>query len=456
MKLYDIKVYSRFFPYTYDVSEEYEDLVFTIYRREFYNALRDLKDDVLELWYDEESGFLKLAPYGHTAGWRFVGERATERLPPYPALDFVNGAYIIGFLDYVDLRRYAKDMLVTFDWKDRWLNVRVGKEDGSVIIRIPDNRLSIYSYGADTWATYKLDHIVLPEVGEPHVKVEMAKGEQLPARFVAETWDYTYKLYVSPHFDVKVPEPPKYKEYASFHIDSPEPLWYLFEMVQERELYDNAFIPINFRSFEFLGLNLTGSTLVNAYFDPFIVMVQMIEPVLIVPYYVDLASRACELQGKVFMGIDKGNIVRLCDVYTGELVRPKHADMLNLLKKKYDEFSEAFEQYAKDYAYIKVFGENLAKAIGKAKRMSMTVYPDGRALVEIDGVKWKERDLLSVRPATKQVSVTLEVKDIPVLPTVRTLKGKIIKIGFYDSTKPVVFDYELEPFIRIVGYIRPL
>jgi hypothetical protein len=455
MKLYDIKVYSRFFPYRYDVSEEHEDLVFTIYRREFYNALRDLKEDVLELWYDEESGFLKFAPYGRPAeGWT-VGERTTERLPPHPTLDFVNEASIMGFQDYVDLRRYAKDMLVTFDWRDRWLNVRVGNEDGSVIIRVPDNSLSIHRYGADTWATYKLDHIDLPEVREPYVKVEMAKWEQVPARFTAETWNYVYKLYVSPHFDVRVPELPRYREHASFHLDDPEPLRYLFKMIDERELYDNVFIPKNFRYFDFSGLSSSGSLLVSAYIESFFVTVQMIKPVLIIPIYVDLAFKACELKGRVHMDIDENDNVRLCDVYIGESVGPRHSQMLRLIDRTREGFEKQFDEHAQRYAYIEVWGDKLAKAIAKARHMKMIAYPDGRARVEIDGVKWTERDLLKVKPPSEQTSTTVEVSSMPVLPAVATLKNHIIKIGFYDR-EPVVFDYDVKGVVRIIAYVKPV
>jgi hypothetical protein len=456
MKIYDIKVYSRFFPYRYDVSEEYEDLVFTIYRREFYNALRDLKEDILELWYDEKSGSLKLAPYDRLAEWRFVGEKTAERLPPYPALDFVNGTHIIGFHDYVDLRRYAGNLLATFEWRGRWLNVRIGTEDGSVIIRVPDNRLSIYRYGADTWATYELDHIDLPEVGEPtHVQVEMPKGEQLPARFTVETWGYTYKLYVSPKFDARVPEPPRYKEKANFHFDDPEPLRYLLRLIAERELYDNVLIPKNFRYFEFLGLNPSGSLLVTAYIESFFVTVQMIERVLIIPNYADLATKACELKGRIHMDIDENDNVRLCDVYIGEVVRPRHTEMLRLIDRAREDFERQFDEHAQHYAYIEVLGDKLAKAIGgRVEYMDLTAYPDGRAFVEIDGLNWTELDLLRVKPPPEQTSTTVKVEAIPVLPAVRALKHSIIRIGFYDKM-PTVFDYDVKGVIRIIAYARP-
>jgi hypothetical protein len=467
MKFYDVEIHYGFF-FRYDVEEVEDPVVFRIDRRDFYKALRELKEEMLELWYDEKAGVLKLGSSGSPEKGRVVGEVETyeveemgvrkkvtmtrRKLPPMPKIDFVNKAVIFGLQDFVALKRYVgytKLILITFEWSDWELSVRVGTEDGSIIVEVPKENIYIHEHKTDTWASYDLDLIDLPTVGNPPVEVEMAAGEQMPIKFTVKGDQYTFTLYVAPHFDIRVPKLPVFKEYARFPPEAIEPLKYFVKLLDERIIRDNVLKPKG-GAFEFLGIDASHVLLLHARLKPYELFIT--ENIVLTPYLVELTFRVCEIQHNIIMGVEEGGTVRLCGIPFGVVATPEYKNMIDTLEDVYKKIDAIFEQYAGRYAYIEVWGDKLAKAIEKAETIRMAVWPDRRAVVEIDGVRWSEKDLVEVRPAPTFTGTSVSAKSIPVLPAVTVLRKVPIKIYFY-GLKPVVFDYEVSTDISIKGYV---
>jgi predicted nucleic acid-binding Zn-ribbon protein len=465
MKFYDVEVRFSFF-YEYRVEEESDPVVFRVSKRDFYNAIRELKDDTLELWYDKKAGVLKLGPAGRPEEGRVVGEVETfeytemgirkkavmrrSKMLPKPRLNFVNEALVTALLDYIYLKRYVERMLITFEWKDGELSIRVGREYGEVIVEVPRDRIHINRYEADTWATYNLELIDLPTVDNPPVKVEMTAKPQEPAKFTVEGKHYKFILYVTPHLDTIVPRLPDFKRYAKFPHEDVESLAYFIRLVDKKNLRSNNVLKPKGFAFEFLGFDQSHVLFVHAFLE--MIENNITENLIMELYKPDLMIKACEIQPEIVLGVEENGTVRLCGVYFGVVATPEYGRLIDDLERIYRNLEETFKQHARNYARVSVWGDKFAKAIEKADVIRMAVWPDKTTIIEINGVRWSKEDLLEVSPAPTFTGTSIRVEFTPVLPAVATLRKKAIEIRFF-GLKPIIFSYEITPSVAITGYV---